>query len=321
LGWIRRVEPILRQSDALVISLPPFRVIAAGLAIALHLSAVLFGSGFGETSEFADVTAAVGAAVKQFGAAEVLLACDLDNTLLSMDQDLGSDQWFEWQSFLLSADPKSRYLVADDFPGLLEVQGLLFAALRSHPTQADLPRRIADIQRLGVATMIVTARGQEFRSATESELTRNGYDFSKTCPELREQPKATDVAATVQFVPYESEAITASGLTVDEQTRWHLLQQPREVSYGEGVYMVAGQHKGAMLAVFLHEATRTYKAVVYVDQGRQVRRVYEALAPRGYDVTAIDYQREDARVKAFNYGSKKAVDRQWRRLERAISVH
>jgi hypothetical protein len=301
--------------------LPPVRAIAIGLAIALLLPAASVGAGLRESSDFADVTAAVDAAVKQFGAAEVLLACDLDNTLLSMDQDLGSDQWFEWQSFLLSADPKSRYLVADDFPGLLEVQGLLFATLHSHPTQADLPRRIADIQRLGVATMIVTARGQDFRSATESELARNRYDFSKTCPELREQPKAKDVATTVQFVPYESDSVTASGLTVDEQTRWHLLQQPREVSYGEGVYMVAGQHKGAMLAIFLHQAAKDYRAVVCVDQDRQVRRVYEALASRGYDVTAIDYQREDARVKAFNYGSKKAVDRQWRRLERAISVH
>ncbi len=277
-------------------------------------------SSLGETSDYADVVAAVEAAAKQYGPDQVLLVSDLDNTLLSPDQDLGSDQWFEWQSFLLSADPKSRYLVAKDFDGLLRVQGILFTTLPSHPTQPDLPRLIAKVQDAGVAAIVLTARGQEFRNATESELARNGFDFSKTAPVLREQPEQKGVAATLQFVPYRKEAIAESGLSDEECKRWRLADQPRPISYGKGILMVAGQHKGAMLLAFLQHATKSYKAIVFTDQDRQVRRVYEALAAHGHDVTSIEFLREDPRVKAFNYESKKAVSRHWRRLQRAMET-
>jgi hypothetical protein len=278
-------------------------------------------SGLGETADYADIVSAVEAAAKQHGPDQVLLVSDLDNTLLSPDQDLGSDQWFEWQSFLLSADPKSRYLVAKDFDGLLRVQGILFTALPAHPTQPDLPRLIAKVQDAGIAAIVLTARGQEFRNATESELARNGYDFSKTAPVLREQPQQKNVAATLQFVPYRKEAITESGLSDEERVHWRLADQPRPISYGKGVLMVAGQHKGAMLLAFLQHATKSYKAIVFTDQDRQVRRVYEALSAHGHDVTSIEYLREEQRVKAFNYESKQAVDCEWRRLQRAMAVH
>ena len=38
----------------------------------------------------------------------VLLVLDIDNTLLAMNQDLGSDQWFEWQRYLLDHEPRSN---------------------------------------------------------------------------------------------------------------------------------------------------------------------------------------------------------------------
>jgi len=298
-----------------------FRALVASVALALLLVATSMASGLGETSDYADIVSAVEAATKQYGPDQVLLVSDLDNTLLSPDQDLGSDQWFEWQSFLLTANPKSRYLVAKDFDGLLRVQGILFATLPAHPTQPNLPRLIAKVQDAGIAAMVLTARGQEFRNATESELARNGFDFAKTAPVLREQPQDTGVAATLQFAPYRREAMAESGISDDERVRWGLADQPRPISYGKGILMVAGQHKGAMLLAFLQHVTKSYKAIVFTDQDRQVRRVYEALAAHGHDVTSIEYLREDPRVKAFNYERKQDVSRQWRRLQRAMAVH
>jgi hypothetical protein len=298
----------------------PFRALAAMLALLVSCGAASFAGGLRETSDYADVVAAVDAAARQYGPGEVLLVSDLDNTLLSMDQDLGSDQWFEWQSFLLNADPKSCYLVARDFDGLLRVQGILFAALHAHPTQPDLPRLIARVQDAGIAAMVLTARGQDFRTATERELARNAYDFSKTAPKLREASDDNRTAATLIFPPYRKDALSQAGISDEERVRWKLPDEPRPISYGNGVLMVAGQHKGAMLLAFLQHAAKSYKAVIFIDQDRQVHRVYEALSDHGHDVTSIEYQREDARVKAFNYQCKDPVNCQWRQFERALGA-
>ena len=76
---------------------------------------------------------------EKYGPEHVLLVCDLDNTLMAMNHPLGSDQWFEWQRYLIDHDPKSPYRVADTFPGLLDAQGVLYNLGRMHPTQPDLP--------------------------------------------------------------------------------------------------------------------------------------------------------------------------------------
>ena len=55
-----------------------------------------------------DVAAAVEQFADQFGPEHVLLVLDIDNTLLAMNNDLGSDQWFEWQKYLLENEPKSK---------------------------------------------------------------------------------------------------------------------------------------------------------------------------------------------------------------------
>src|SRR5262245_43582612 len=46
------------------------------------------------TPDFAEAAAAANRYIEQFGAEHVLLALDIDNTVMSMDSDLGSDHWF-----------------------------------------------------------------------------------------------------------------------------------------------------------------------------------------------------------------------------------
>ena len=130
------------------------------------------------TKEFADVVAAVNRYVEKYGAEHVLLVLDIDNTIMAMNQDLGSDHWFEWQDYLLKHEPDSPYLVADSFPELLEVQGILYNLSRMHPPQPEQPMLIAELQNRGISTIILTSRGPEFRVATERELKRCGYDIA-----------------------------------------------------------------------------------------------------------------------------------------------
>ncbi|RIK75903.1 MAG: hypothetical protein DCC67_14655 [Planctomycetota bacterium] len=272
-----------------------------------------------ETSDFADVVAAVADYANRYGAEQVLLVCDLDNTLLAMADELGSDQWFEWQVHLLTAKPDSPHLVARDFAGLLAVQGGLFDLLPARLTQPDLPLLVGRIQGLGGRTIVLTARGHEFRGATQYELKRHGFDFADHAVELADRGPESTAAGVAVFVPYRRESLEASGLTQAEFAAWRLKDVPDQVSYGNGIYMVAGQHKGAMLAVLLERAAQSFKAMVLVDQDRQVRRLFDALSRRDYEVTAFDYQREEARVKAFQYGDQSAATRQWRRLNRILA--
>ncbi|MEM8866228.1 MAG: DUF2608 domain-containing protein, partial [Planctomycetota bacterium] len=290
----------------------PFCRYAIGLAIALFIGSAplqTLASGALETEDFADVVTVVAELVEQYGAENVLLVCDIDNTLLAMDTDFGSDQWFEWQSYLLEYDPKSKHLVADNFDGLLEVQGLLFSLGEMHPPQPEIPDNIAEMQKMGISTLVLTSRGDAFRTATELELEENGYDFVQTVLPITG-------AECGPYLPYDRDAVEQSGLTAEEAEQFDLPADPKEVSFEAGVFMTSGQHKGAMLLTLLARCDRDFKAVVFVDDhARHVVRVYDALARRGLDVTCFHYKLEDDNVKRFEYSDKSDVTRRWLRLD------
>ncbi len=278
-------------------------------------------SDFRETETFAPVVEQAQEYADTYGGENVLFVVDIDNTLLAMDRDLGSDQWFEWQEYLLEHEPQSCHLVASDFEELLEVQGILFATTGMHPPEADQPEHVATIQELGVDTLVLTSRGDEYRPATIRELRRADYHFGDTSPAIRLFETSGDAAYETcsRFTPYHLGQLERYGLTDREAEIFRLSDKPRPVSYGDGVMMVAGQHKGAMLLMFLHLVGRDYDAVLYVDDhGRHVSRIYDAMTRRGIEVTTYHYTHQDQRVDRFAYGDKQQVSQQWRRLAEVL---
>lgn len=264
------------------------------------------------TKDFADIAAAVNRFVDQFGAEHVLLVLDIDNTLMSMNNDLGSDHWFEWQRYLLENEPKSNFLVADTFDGLLEVQGTLYRHGHMHPTQPDLPAIIAKLQGRGIATIILTSRGPEFRVYTERELKRCKYDIGATALPVN--------MTSGTYLAYDPAKPEQDGLTAKEIELFDL-QSPRPVSYANGVFMTAGQHKGIMLLTLLQHSPRDIQAIVYVDDNvRHVGNVFSAAIDRNLEVSSFHYQREDVRVQRFQYGNKCDVYCRWRKLSRTLDV-
>jgi Protein of unknown function (DUF2608) len=269
--------------------------------------------GIQATKDFAEVAAAVDHYVDEFGPRHVLLVVDIDNTLLAMNQDLGSDQWFEWQRYLLDQEPQSDFLVGDTFEDLLATQGLLYNLGRMHPPQRDLPVIIAWMQGLGVHTLVLTSRGDEYRVATEREMRRNDYDFTRTALPFFSSP-----APDGTFLPYDAADPKAAGFTSKEIAAFDLTS-PRPVSYSNGIYMTAGQQKGAMLLALLHRSPAKIKAIVFADDHmRHCAYVFAAAAGRGIEITAFNYQREEPRVQTFQYGDKEDVHRRWRRLSRTL---
>ena len=50
-----------------------------------------------ETADLADITADTLKLAQMTVKENILVVFDIDNTLLAMEQGLGSDQWYEWQ--------------------------------------------------------------------------------------------------------------------------------------------------------------------------------------------------------------------------------
>lgn len=276
-------------------------------ALLLGLLQASQASELNSTSDFAEIANVVEKAVAKYGAEHVLLALDIDNTIMSMDYDLGSDHWFEWQRYLLENEPQSSLLVASSFEGLLDAQGLLYEKGSMHPPQPQQPSIIAKLQRLGIATILLTSRGPEFRSMTERELKRCGYDFSITALKV---PNATNET----FLPYDPSAPERDGLTNAEIALYNL-SDPRPVSYENGLFMTAGQHKGAMLLTLLADSPREIKAVIYADDNlRHVGSVFSAANARGIDIGSFQYRAEEKRVQRFNYSDKSDVHLRWKAI-------
>lgn len=263
------------------------------------------------TADFVNVVNRVEALANTHGVTNVLLVVDIDNTLLAMNQDLGSDQWFNWQNSLLDSDPDSPDLVADDFPGLLEVQGTLFSLSGMHAPEPELPDLVKRIQDSGVTTVVLTSRGPDYRDAAERELTRNRYDFTRTTLTIKERRGL--------FMPFDPERPNAHGLSPEIIEM--IVSRRRPVTYSNGIYMTAGQHKGYMLKTLLARADprRSFDAVVFVDDHeRHTQRVHMAFEDDDIAVVTFQYTREDGNVANFNSSSKSHVVHDWSRLDSFI---
>lgn len=263
------------------------------------------------TNDFASVAEAAMEMADRYGPEHVLVVLDIDNTLLAMNGDLGSDPWFEWQRALIETDPNSDLVVAKTFEGLLQAQGVLFNLNKMHPPQDDLPALVARLQNRGVYTLVITSRGDKFRTATERELRRNGYDFSLSALPVRNIPHGT-------YEPYEPDDLAGSGLTEKEASAFKL-GKPRPVSYAGGILMTAGQPKGAMLLALLNHSIADIQGIVYADDNaRHVGYMFAAIAGRGLEISAFHFTREDCNVQRFQESDKEEVARGWQRLQSAL---
>ncbi len=272
------------------------------------------------TDDFSAAPARVMEFAEEYGADRVLFVSDIDNTALVMNQDLGSDQWFNWQSGLLNSDRQAQQLAADSFPGLLEAQALLFSLSDMHPPQCSQPAAVTALQVRKIATMAHTSRGPDVRDVTLRELNDSSYNFAGHTID----PQAGFAG---NYLPYNVDNIEDSGLTRAEALAWlgknGKISPPREVSFNEGVYMTAGQHKGAMLRMLLHKSgnSNRFKAIVFIDDTpKNIKAVREAFENvEGITVATFLYTHEDENVRLFNEnadGRKNLAAKQWRKLSR-----
>ena len=127
-----------------------------------------------ETADLAEVRIDTLNLLEKTEKKNLLVVFDIDNTLLAMEQGLGSDQWYDWQKHLSETDQCNPRNVGDRFA----VQGALYFASAMRLTQEDGAGQVRSIQDLGVPVIALTSRGMDYRLQTFRELRRNDLNFS-----------------------------------------------------------------------------------------------------------------------------------------------
>jgi len=238
-----------------------------------------------ETDDLAMVSDTALQLADRHGRDRVLVVFDIDNTLLAMEQGLGSDQWHYWQKDLAGEDPCSTMRVQD----LLKAQGALFYASAMRPTQPDTALQVSRLQDAGLTVIALTSRGPEYSLQTFRELRRNGISFwSSALPPARGFPD--------WFVPEGGE---------------------RDALYQDGVFLTAGQHKGVMLKALLTKTGAASPALIVLadDKAENLQAIMETFEGSGTAVHAWRYSREDANVAALDTQQAAA---QWDAAEPAL---
>jgi hypothetical protein len=153
-------------------------------------------------------------------------------------------------------------------------------------------------------------------------LKSNGYHFNSPENSLRIIEKRG------LFKPFDPENPDAHGLSAEIIAE--NLDRMRDVTYANGIYMTAGQHKGYMLKTLLARAVvgdgpnderRRFQAIVVVDDHRgHTEDVHQAFDGDPVDLVTFHYMQEDGNVKNFDDSSKRHVVRDWNRLQEFIEI-
>jgi hypothetical protein len=159
---------------------------------------------------------------------ELLIVFDIDDTLLTAEQLLGSERWVQWY--------KNNQTKLELLPCRFDVASMHYEIGTMVPTEPNLNDRFNEIQNNHV--LLLTARSNKQRSATERELLRNKYYFSKN----DRLPSQNDWSAIIQ----------------SENRR-------TKIVYRAGLMMVAGADKGKALMEFLKHNNLNYKKIIFAD--------------------------------------------------------
>lgn len=181
----------------------------------------------------------------------VLVVFDIDNTLLTMPQDLGSDTWFNWQK---SLDDPSTPQGKAAFQKLITDNAALLQLGQMVPTQPDTAVLIDSLQAAHIPIYALSARGSDLRGATEGALARAGIDLS-SAPEC-------GPPLCVRRGKLSDAQIRAAA------RRLHLKVQAQPfypVTVSDGVMMASGQDKGFLLHLLLSSLPARYTDVYFVD--------------------------------------------------------
>ena len=282
------------------------------LSALLVLSFNLFANEALETDSVKSIEAKVLEKGKKYGVKNVLVVFDIDNTLLTMPQNFGSDQWWGWQSEnCIGKKDLPDFCVTNDFGELLDVQGQIFAISNMKPSETATVSVVKNLQKKGYKFILLTSRGPDFRNATERSIKNNGMHFVNSAIGPKKGYAGT-------YTPYTLKGYKKFGLTKADMEKMGN-KKARPVSYMNGVFMTSGLNKGVMLKTLLKKTNSKFKAIVFADDHIKHTKRMQAIMGPVADVTTYRYSKIDPVVKAFKESDKKDAIEAWAKLKAVTS--
>lgn len=219
---------------------------------------------------------------ESLGGKKVLAVFDIDNTLLTPPQLLGSNQWFadQWASLQKYCPDLGAAPCPTRLSQLLGFYDTVEEASHQLTTEPSVAPGISALQSSGIKTIALTDRGGSIADATRRQLLENGIDFSKN-----------GFGGSLPNFPPQNDL--------------------RGPTYYDGVMMTAGQNKGQWLLTLLKLTGFKPDLVLYADDNpRYVAVIVQACQSAGIAVHAFRYGRMDEAVARYNQGDDlKAVAR------------
>lgn len=247
-----------------------------------------------DVTSFTDINTRISQLNTRYGAEQVLIVTDIDNTLLTSTSDLGSDIWYQWQAGKLAIKPQPGQQVDCLYADAI---GLLYELAPQQLIEPSTPKMLARWQSRGNHIVALTARSPSARAATERELARAGFDF------------------------------TQNPLTAADDTQLMINgADARPFTYLNGIMMTSGQNKGHMLQALLNQAEQSFQAIVFIDDSeKNVSNMTKAYEMQGdTSLTAFHYTLVEER-RVAQYGAiltqeqAETMASQWQALNRTLN--
>lgn len=229
-----------------------------------------------QTDTFADIAAWYDEL--QVDPQTTLLVFDLDDTLLTMSQALGSVGWWDWQHELQLNENQSDNLFTKDYQQLVRIQNILFQLVKMEVTDEYVLPFLKRAVGQNASLLGLTARGKEHLSATLMQLKDNEFMIGDKLLFKKGELKLSD----------NKTSITG---------HFHCPQFTRQVIYQQGIMFLDGEDKGQALLCVLANTKQPVKAIIFVDDAkRNIESMNKAFAQRDdVQVLNIFYTRENAK--------------------------
>jgi hypothetical protein len=231
-----------------------------------------------------------------------LLAFDLDDTLITMTQPLGSVGWWDWQVNLLKTGNDPEKLFTTDMNQLVRIQNILFQLIKMEVTDEKAIPFIKQTVHDGATIIGLTARGQEHLSATFMQLKDNKFTEN----------------GNLIFKEYGLRFNGKSSTT----DRFYCPQFTRDVIYQNGIMFLSGEDKGQSLSCILKNARQNIKTIIFVDDAkRNTQSIDNAFANRN-DVNVINilFTKENAKEDEIQNNStlQAQIVKDWKHIKKSL---
>ncbi|KTD65310.1 hypothetical protein Lsan_0826 [Legionella santicrucis] len=179
-----------------------------------------------------------------------LMVFDLDDTLITMTQPLGSVGWWDWQYELQTTGKDADKLFTADYQQLVRIQNILFQLIKMEVTDQYVLPFLKNATDQGAIILGLTARGKEHLSATLMQLKDNNFMIGDK-------------------LLFQEKGLKFKNNKTSIADNLHCPQFSKEVIYQRGIMFLDGEDKGQALLCVLSKIKTEIKTIIFVDDAKR----------------------------------------------------